>query len=98
MNTRFTNPSSATAEFDLRPDYPASTPGNEETIVHVTGSFPKINPQAIENAVYAYISAVRALGRTSISTSEIAVALGVSAPLVESTLEALKARNVKIVP
>lgn len=49
----------------------------------------------IEDAVYTYIQAVRALGRTTINTSEIASALGIDRRKVEAAAAALKDKGVK---
>jgi hypothetical protein len=50
----------------------------------------------IENAVYAHIRAVRALGRTQINTDEIAKALGLTVAEVNNTIASLRARGVKL--
>jgi len=50
----------------------------------------------VEGAVYAYIQAVRALGRTTIHTEEIAKALGLPVDRVDATLDALKKKGVKV--
>jgi hypothetical protein len=55
----------------------------------------KVESKKIENAVYAHIQAVRALGRTQIEPQEIARALGLSVPQVLSTIQALKQKGVK---
>jgi len=49
----------------------------------------------LQSAVYSHIRALRALGRTSVDTGEIARALGVSVNDVNSTLEALRAKGVR---
>ena len=53
-------------------------------------------PKRIENAVYGYIQAVRALGRERISTSEIASALAIPISSVAGAIDALKEKGVKI--
>jgi hypothetical protein len=55
----------------------------------------KVDGKKIESAVYAHIQAVRALGRTTINTTEVARALGLSLADVERTLSALRRRGVK---
>jgi len=50
---------------------------------------------SVQNAVYAYIRAVRALGRTEINTSEVAAALSLSVAEVNSALSSLRKRGVK---
>jgi hypothetical protein len=49
----------------------------------------------VENAVYAYIRAVRALGRTKISTTEVASALSLPVVEVNSALSSLKKKGVR---
>jgi hypothetical protein len=49
----------------------------------------------VENAVYGYIRAVRALGRTKISTAEVARALALSVSEVNSVLASLKGKGVR---
>ncbi len=50
----------------------------------------------LEKAVYTYIRAIRALGRTRANTSEIANALGITISEVGSTLAALRKKGVKL--
>jgi hypothetical protein len=50
----------------------------------------------IENAVYAYIRAIRALGKTTINTADIAAALELAIADVDRTLSALKKKGVKV--
>jgi hypothetical protein len=54
-----------------------------------------VTPKQIENAVYAHIQAVRALGRTQIAPEEIARALGLSLSEVQGTIAALRQKGVK---
>jgi hypothetical protein len=54
--------------------------------------------RARENAVYAHIQAVRAMGRASVNSREIAVALGLPIPDVEEAMKALQARGVRLLP
>ena len=49
----------------------------------------------VERAVYAYIQAVRALGKQRISTDEIARALGLSRSVVESVVLVLRSKGVR---
>jgi hypothetical protein len=51
--------------------------------------------KSVENAVYAYIRAIRALGRTKISTGEIAEALLLPIEDVNSALSSLKRKGVR---
>ena len=50
----------------------------------------------IERAVYGHIRALRALGRTTVNTVEVARSLGITASDVEAALIALKSKGVKI--
>ena len=50
----------------------------------------------VEGAVYAYIRAVRALGRTRTNTADIALALGLSRKTVERTIVRLNEKGVKV--
>lgn len=49
----------------------------------------------VENAVYAHIRAIRALGRTSIVTTDIADALSLSVVQVNRAVSALKKKGVR---
>jgi hypothetical protein len=51
--------------------------------------------KAVHNAVYAYIRAVRALGRTKITTAEVAEALSLPVVEVNGALSSLKKRGVR---
>jgi hypothetical protein len=51
--------------------------------------------KSVENAVYAYIRAIRALGRTSIVTTEVADALSLSVLQVNRAISALKKKGVR---
>jgi hypothetical protein len=57
---------------------------------------PAVSRRALENAVYGYLQAVRALGRTEISASEIAAALSLPITEVMITLKALGSKGVKV--
>lgn len=52
--------------------------------------------KGVVNAVYGYIRAIRALGRTEINTSEIAEALSLSVSDVNRAISSLKRRGVKV--
>jgi hypothetical protein len=52
--------------------------------------------EAIVNAVFAYIKAVRALGRTLVTASEIVESLGIPQKQVVAALTALKEKGVKL--
>jgi hypothetical protein len=49
----------------------------------------------VENAVYAYIRAIRALGRTNVATSEVADALSLPVAQVNLAISALKKKGVR---
>lgn len=49
----------------------------------------------IEKAVYSHIRAIRTLGRTSVTVTEIAAALGISVSDAERALMALESKGVK---
>jgi DNA-binding MarR family transcriptional regulator len=51
--------------------------------------------KSVQNAVYAYIRAIRALGRTQINTSEIADALSLSIAEVNRAISSLKKNGVR---
>jgi hypothetical protein len=50
----------------------------------------------VQNAIYAYIRAIRALGRDTVNTIEIAEALSLTVPEVNRAIAALEKRGVKI--
>ena len=51
----------------------------------------------VENAIYAHIQALRALGKTRINTADIAMALKVPPKTVELAVSNLKEKGVKVV-
>ena len=51
----------------------------------------------VESAVYSYIQAVRALGRTQITANQIAVTLSLSPAEVTNVIEKLHTKGVKII-
>lgn len=51
--------------------------------------------KGVQNAVYAYIRAIRALGRTQINTTEIAEALSLSVAEVNHAISSLKKNGVR---
>ena len=53
--------------------------------------------QAIQNAVYLHIQAVRAMGRTTIHTAEIAESLGLPRGYVDEAIESLQSRGVRAI-
>jgi hypothetical protein len=52
--------------------------------------------QKIENAVYAHIQALRALGHTRVNTTEIADALKLSNSAVVAAIRSLTSKGVKV--
>jgi hypothetical protein len=48
-----------------------------------------------ENAIYAYIRAIRSLGRTTVNTLEISTALSIPVSVVDRALASLKKKGVK---
>jgi Mn-dependent DtxR family transcriptional regulator len=52
--------------------------------------------EQLEKAVYSHLQAVRALGRVTANTADIARALGVTTIAVDNTLAALAKKGVKI--
>lgn len=60
-----------------------------------SGVRPK-DSKSIQNAVYAYVQAVRALGRKQLNTIEIAEALSIPVAEVNQAVTSLKKRGVKV--
>jgi hypothetical protein len=58
---------------------------------------PGLTSSAIEDAVYAHLQAMRALGHTRVNTTEVARALGLPLELVDATIASLVKRGVKVV-
>lgn len=56
---------------------------------------PPRKTEAIEAAVYSYIQALRALGKTQINTAEIARALGIPISIVASVLPKLSEKGIR---
>lgn len=84
---------------------PATTSGATTTLTMPSGTLTPgpvgvaggHSNKSVENAVYAHIRAVRALGRTQINTTEIASALGLPVATVDETIEALRKKGIKLV-
>jgi hypothetical protein len=57
----------------------------------------KTKTKTLENAVYAYIQAIRALGHTRINTRDIADALSLPIEDVDRAINSLKQKGVKAV-
>jgi DNA-binding CsgD family transcriptional regulator len=58
----------------------------------------RTSARTIQNAIFAHMQAMRALGRTQLSTGEIATALSISRDDVQGALASLRKRGVKIQP
>ena len=56
-----------------------------------------VSDKDVEAAVYAYVRAVRALGRMSINTLEISRSLEIPLAKVEKTVSELRSKGIKIV-
>ena len=98
------NKSSTAERVDYDPD---STVGKYErsitdpsvsriTVDQLKQSAEQTDKKAIESAVYAHIRAVRALGRTTINSAEIAEALSLPLEKVHQAITALKGKGVKV--
>jgi len=78
-----------------------STSANSNYSLHITvmdaarSLQQKAVAKKLEGAVYNYIRAIRALGRTQVTVSEIANALGISDEQVGSTLSALESKGIR---
>jgi hypothetical protein len=62
----------------------------------VTVSAHKVSASDLQEAVYAHIQAVRALGKTKITPEDIARALELPLSTVEGSLSALQTKGVKV--
>ncbi len=72
----------------------------EQFAVHVSNS-PRVrrstrSSKSVQNAVYAYIRAIRALGRIQINTAEVADALSLSVAEVNYAISSLRKKGVKV--
>ncbi len=56
----------------------------------------RLTSKGVENAVYGYIRAIRALGRTNITTGEISRALEIPLEQVDAAVSNLKNKGVKV--
>jgi len=77
--------------------YEARRPIPATTSFRVSVTTPRLprNSEAIEAAVYSYIQALRALGKTQVNTAEIARALGLPMSNVEKALPKLTERGIR---
>ena len=84
----------STATFDwVR--IPRETTTQRQIEIHSSRSRHKVSKNT-PAAVYAYIRALRSVGRTTVSVDEIAEALTLSAATVYAALRALRNRGVKL--
>ena len=81
-----------------------STANATTTEIVFSGKAPRLTLSAtghslsdIEAAVYAHIKALRALGRTTINTEEIATALSIPVASVNGVIAKLKEKGVKVI-
>lgn len=75
-----------------------TTPRDIQTISnrqHYRRSSKEVNLGKIENAVYSHIRAVRALGRTNISTSDIAESLSLAVNEVNRAVMNLRKKGIR---
>jgi hypothetical protein len=74
-----------------------SNPAGDYSIgAKIAGQGERKGAAGIEKAVYAYIRALRALGRTKVGTVEIARALDIPMEEVVNAITTLKAKGVKV--
>jgi hypothetical protein len=94
MNTTITP---ASGEMTFSTSTPSSSHGYTQVVVPDHLQFaPKSSDRGIETAVYNYIRAIRALGRTTLGVIEIAKALSLTVEQVQGTLQSLHSKGVKI--
>lgn len=65
------------------------------TTATVRGSS-EVSAESVQSAVYTYIKAIRALGRTQINTAEIADASSLSTSEVNRAIAALRGQGIKL--
>jgi hypothetical protein len=72
-----------------------SATGSVSLGVSITKPGHQRNHKAIEAAVYSYIQALRALGKTQVNTAEIARALGLPVSNVDQVVPKLNEKGIK---
>jgi len=84
--------------MDIVPNYVTSSDAATviDFTIYNTGGIATQPAPSIENAVYSYLQAIRALNRTRVTTYEIALALSVQEAAVVSVISALKVKGVKV--
>ncbi len=78
-----------------------SSEGEQFTISVVNSPRPRVrhssrSGERVQNAVYAHIRAIRALGRTQINTAEVADALLLSVAEVNRAISSLEKKGVRV--
>lgn len=68
------------------------SPATKMSVVAKTG----VNAKDVQNAVYGHLQAVRALGRTEVTSDEVAQALRLPRATVEKAFRSLASKGVKI--
>jgi predicted transcriptional regulator len=78
-----------------------SSSASSESPIQVDNNIPvrrkSNNKKNIENAIYAHVRAIRALGRKKINTTEIAEALSLPIFVVNQAITSLLKKGVKVV-
>jgi hypothetical protein len=80
----------------LKPSVTSTTSVSFTTSAPASPGRSKPATRKIENAVYAHIQALRALGHDTVNTFVIARAINISAGRVAEAVRALQARGVKV--
>ena len=89
-------PKSATTGATLTSTRTVTTSGTAGvTVVSPAAPGKPLSQAKIESAVYSYIQAMRALGKTRITTAEIAEALGLPEAVVRNASESLTDKGVR---
>lgn len=88
--------SNAATQDRVRYDLNRTSSSTSELIVSHTARRHASPTKEIERAVYSYIRAMRAIGRTRLNTIEIARALGISPARVAQVVQGLSKKGVKI--
>lgn len=88
--------SNAATQDKVHYDLNRTSSSTSELIVTNTARRRASPTKEIERAVYSYIRAVRAIGRTRLNTIEISRALGISPTRVAQVVQSLSKKGVKI--
>ena len=84
------------AAFPVSVAVSSSSSGGNVAFVVPSYSSRIATSQAIENAIFAHIQALRALGQTTVNTTEIASALHIKPLQVLKAIKSLGSKGVKI--